>query len=394
MMKRSFSLNIKLLCWFKALQMALFPLAIITIFWKEHVGMTVTDIMIVQAALAATIVITEFPSGYIADRLGYRATLLISAIIGAAAWSLYLISEQYWVVLVAEILYGLSLALVSGTDQSLLFESLTEIEAQDDYPKWSGRFQAFGQVGEAVAALCAATAYILNARLPFILEFVVCLINIVIVYLLVEPTRIKPSFGKTIQQMREIVGHIFVITPRLRELMILTLVLGLSTFIPVWLIQLYAKQAGAGLQVLSVNWALANLMVAVGAFISYRFRNLLGFTMSIVICILLLLTGYLGLGLNHMIYGFVFYYLLTLMRGINGPILMNEKQLLVTSENRAGMLSVQSLLFRATFFLVGPAVGWYIDITDMHTAFCTLAVIFTVISSISLFRVTRIENNK
>ena len=367
-MTRSYLLNVKLLCLFKALQMALFPLAIITVFWKDHIGMSITDVMIVQATLALTIVLAEFPSGFLADRFGYRATLILSALLSTVGWSFYLFADQFWHVMVAEILYGSSLALVSGTDQSLMYESLSEANENINYPKWSGRMQA----------------YIMNIRYPFALEVVICIVNIAVAILLLEPNRLKPSFGKTMQQIKEMLVHVLIVKPRLRDLMILTLFLGLSTFIPVWLIQLYAKNAGASLQTLSMNWAVANLVVAFGAFVSYRVGRKVGFTNSIILCIVLLAIGYLGLGLNYMTYGFTFYYLLTFMRGLNGPILMNEKQLLVTSENRAGMLSLQSLLFRAVFIVVGPTIGFFIDFTDMHTVFLTLAVILTILAIISL----------
>jgi len=369
--------------------MALFPLAIITLFWKEHIGMSMTDIMVVQAVLAATVVVAEFPSGYIADRFGYRYTLILSAVLATTGWSFYLFANHYWQVIVAEILYGTSMALVSGTDHSLMFESLSEVGQGDQYPKWSGKMQAFGQVGEGLAALTAATAYIFHVRCPFALEVMVCLVNVGVVVMLVEPTRTKPSFGKTFDQVRGILTYVFMERKKLRDLMVFTLCLGLSSFIPVWLIQLYAKQAGAGLQVLSLNWALANLVVAFGAFISYRFKRRCGFTSSMFFCIVLVFVGYLGLGLNHMTYGFAFYYLLTFMRGLNGPILMNEKQLLVTSENRAGMLSLQSLVFRATFIIVGPTVGFFIDSRGMHTVFIWLAFVLGVASVSSLWKLLK-----
>lgn len=389
MFQRSYLSNVKLLCLFKALQMALFPLAIITLFWKEHIGMSMTDIMVVQATLAATVVLAEFPSGYIADRFGYRSTLILSALLATVGWSFYLFADYYWQVIVAEILYGASMALVSGTDHSLMFESLSEMNQEDHYSKWSGKMQAFGQVGEGLAALTAATAYIFHLRCPFALEVVVCLVNVVVVLMLVEPRRVKPAFGKTFDQVRGILTYVFVERKKLRDLMVLTLFLGLSSFIPVWLIQLYAKQAGAGLQVLSFNWALANLVVALGAFVSYKVKRTFGFASSMLFCIVLVVTGYLGLGLNHMTYGFAFYYLLTFMRGLNGPILMNEKQLLVTSENRAGMLSLQSLVFRAVFIFVGPSIGFFIDRVGMHSVFVWLAFVLGTASAYSLWRLLK-----
>ena len=58
----------------------LFPIPVITLFWKEEIGMSLTEIMWLQAIFGATTVLLEFPSGYVADRLGYRRSLLTGAL--------------------------------------------------------------------------------------------------------------------------------------------------------------------------------------------------------------------------------------------------------------------------------------------------------------------------
>lgn len=72
-----------------ALRAALFPIPVITVFWQEQIGMSLADIMWLQAIFAATIVILEFPSGYIADRLGYRLSLCLGAAFWLAGWTIY-----------------------------------------------------------------------------------------------------------------------------------------------------------------------------------------------------------------------------------------------------------------------------------------------------------------
>ena len=71
--------------------------------------------------------------------------------------------------------------------------------------------------------------------------------------------------------------------------------------------------------------------------------------------------GYLGLGMMTGVWGFLCYYLLTAMRGMRGPFLLHAAQAEIPSRTRAGMLSLQSLLFRLLFALTGPLVGLYAD---------------------------------
>ena len=56
--------NPLLLCAFRAIQMSLFPMAIVTIFWQHDLGLSMAEIFGLQAIFAGTTGLLEFPSGY------------------------------------------------------------------------------------------------------------------------------------------------------------------------------------------------------------------------------------------------------------------------------------------------------------------------------------------
>ncbi len=94
--------NVRLLIAFAAFQFILFPIPIITLFWKDQIGMSLADIMVLQAIFGLAVVLFEFPSGYVADRVGYRWSLLVSTTLLMAGWLLYTRAESFWAVAVAE----------------------------------------------------------------------------------------------------------------------------------------------------------------------------------------------------------------------------------------------------------------------------------------------------
>jgi hypothetical protein len=141
---------------------------------------------------------------------------------------------------------------------------------------------------------------------------------------------------------------------------------GVSSFVPVWIIQLYAVGAGVPVAWLGPIWAAANYSVALAALSSAAIGRRVGLLPTLGLCVALVLLGYVGLGLTHAWYGFAFYYLLTLMRGLNGPVLHHEEQRLVPSSDRASFLSLRSLIFRGSFIVLGPMVGAAIDRHGMH----------------------------
>ncbi len=98
--------NISKLYAFSFLKMALFPMAIITLFWKDHIGLTLAQILLLQGIFSLATLLMEYPSGYLSDRFGYRFALTFASLLGLAGWSWYTIANSFADVLVAEVLLG------------------------------------------------------------------------------------------------------------------------------------------------------------------------------------------------------------------------------------------------------------------------------------------------
>ena len=175
--------NPRLLCIFHALQMSLFPMAILTVFYRQNLGMSMAEIMLVQGGFGLVMALVEFPSGYLADRIGYRRTLVIGAILEAVGWSLYARADGIGGVILGEAVLGVGLSLISGCDAALLYESLTETGREFDYGRWSGRVRFWGQLGEGSAALVAGVMFAYWARLPFVTEAVIWVVNLLVAWL-------------------------------------------------------------------------------------------------------------------------------------------------------------------------------------------------------------------
>src|SRR5262249_29682964 len=145
----------------------LFPIPIITLFWKDQIGMSLADIMWLQAIFGATAVVCEFPSGYVADRIGYRQSLLIGSFFFLAGWSACALGASFGGMALAEMLLGVGLAFTSGADSALLFVSVGGAEAPARYRAWEGRVRAASQASEAASAAVGGWLYTIAPRLPF-----------------------------------------------------------------------------------------------------------------------------------------------------------------------------------------------------------------------------------
>lgn len=79
------------------------------------------------ALQALVIIICEIPSGYLADVIGRKRTLIIGALLGALGYVIYSISFSFSGFLVALIALGVGQSLISGSDSAMLYETLSAL---------------------------------------------------------------------------------------------------------------------------------------------------------------------------------------------------------------------------------------------------------------------------
>lgn len=375
-----FHANIRKLYAFAFLQRMLFPMAIITLFWKDHIGLSLTQILLLQSIFSAATVLLEYPSGYVSDRLGYRTALTIATVLGTAGWGLYTVADSFGDVLAAEILLGISLSFISGSDSALLFETLKEEKNEGLYTRCEGRVNGFSQSGEAIGALFAGLLYASAPLVPFFLQVAVWAIAFSVVRTMKEPPRDAAiQTHSHLAEALRITRYAFLENRRLRSIILLNTFLGIASFYPVWLIQPYMQEHGVPLGWFGPVWTGANLTVALFALASHRVHAVLGDRRMILLFIVMILAGYFGLGLVGGVCGFLFYYLLTSMRGMRGPMFLNYTQVETPSANRASILSLQSLAFRVTFIVTGPLVGKLADTMGVQQAFHLLLYGFLIV---------------
>jgi MFS family permease len=371
--------NIRKLYAFSFLQMTLFPMAIITLFWKDHIGLTLTQILLLQGIFSVATLALDYPAGYISDRLGYRCALNIASLLGIVGWGIYTIAGSFGTVLLAEILLGMSLSFISGSDSALLYETLRAEGKEHSYARHEGRMNGFGQFGEAAGALLAGVIYAYAPVLPFLLQVGVWIAALCVTRQLSDTPRERaiPVRSHLVEALAT-ARYAFRDNRHLRYTILLNTVLGISSFFPVWLIQPYMQRSGVPLAWFGPVWACANLTVALCALASHRLHRFMGDRSMILLFVGLVAAGYFGLGATAGVWGFLFYFLLTCMRGLRGPMMLAHTQSESPSANRAATLSLQSVSFRLLFVCTGPLVGKLADSVGVRQTFQLLFYAFMI----------------
>ncbi|MCK5066635.1 MAG: MFS transporter [Bacteroidales bacterium] len=346
----------------------------------ESNGLSMKDIMILQAVYSIAIVILEVPSGYLADVIGRRKTLILGAVFGTFGFATYSFSYGFIGFLVAEIILGIGQSCISGADSAMLYDSLLEKGEEKKYTRFEGRITSLGNVAEAVAGIAGGLLAGITLRAPYFAQIFVALIALPAAITLVEPTRKVPLIKAGLMEIIRIARFALFIDRPLRRNILFSAITGTATLTMAWFAQPFFEYSRIDIAWFGILWTTLNLTVAITSYTAHHLEQKLGQRRSIVLIALLIPLGYLALSRFHLPGGLLILYLFYLVRGYATPVLKDYINRITASHIRATVLSVRNFIIRLLFSLTGPLLGWVKDIYSLPQALLLAGSIFLVIS--------------
>jgi MFS family permease len=357
----------------------------VVLFFREN-GLSLEQVFIVHAWYSACVILFEVPSGYFADRLGRRLSLLYGSVFVSAGFGAYAISYSFYEFLAAEFLIAVGAGFISGSDSALLYDSLIQLNRKEEYQKIAGRLSSMSNFSEGVAGILGGFLAVISLRTPVIWQAWVMVLMIPLVWSLVEPERKLPAKGESsFRAILKIVHYSLHGHKEVKWLILYTSLVGTSTLTIVWFVQPFLELVNVPLSLFGISWAVLQFAVGIFAILAHRIESFLGRRTALVSLILISSAGYFLLSQFQMIWAGLFFFLFYLVRGINGPVLNDYINRCVDSDIRATVLSVKSLVGRMMFMVLGPLAGWVADVYSLSEAFLLCGVIFLVFGSVFLF---------
>ena len=380
------SANIWKLYVIKASKWLMLFMPIIWLFYKEN-GLSIKDLFIIQSIYSITIAVIEIPSGYVADVLGRKNSILIGTFFGTLGMVVYSASYGFEGFLIAALCLGIGQSFISGSDTAMMYDSLLELNRTKDFIKLEGRTISIGHFAEALAGFIGA--YFLTQstyRTPFYYQIGIAFIGFLIGLTLVEPATQKMDNGKSKpwKNIKKIIHYSLIENVTLRLCILYSAIIGSTTLTMTWFSQpildyIEIKGENNGLIFLILNFA-----VALTAYYSYLIEKKMS-TKLILISILILLPGsFYILYWKLTIWSLAVLLLFYLVRGIATPILRDYQNRFTPSEMRATVMSIRSFIIRTLFAIVSPSIGYVADVFSLQQAILLSGILFLVLGGIIL----------
>ena len=381
---RTYSGNINKLYLIKVAKWFMLTMPILMLFYHD-LGFSAEESFQLKAFYSISIVIFEIPSGYAADVLGRRKTLILGSILGTAGFAIYSFSSGFLAFLIAEIILGIGQSFISGADSAMMYDSLKADGRADEYVKYEGRNFSVGNFSEAIAGFLGGALAEISLRLPFIFQTGVAFIAIPAAFLLIEPQFTSNRKQVSFKDIFHIIKYALITNRSLRWNIIYSSIIGSATLTMAWIYPLYLKGLKFSEIGIGATSLVLNLVVGLTTLFAYRIERKLKPKATVWFTTILISGGFIIIGwLNsYLILGVLvlFYF----SRGIASPVLKDYINRITSSDIRATVLSIRSLIIRTFFSIIGPLFGYLTDHLSLQQAFIIIGIVFMVATGSSIF---------
>jgi MFS family permease len=374
MSKYQLNKNLTLLYAFSFCWLAMVIIPVIVPFFASK-GLSLADVFLLQSFFALTVVVFEVPSGYFADVIGRKNALVLGALFHGVGFTLLIFVDDFGGLMVFEFTLGIALSLLSGSDLSLFYDTQLALGlSPQEKVRGLARLRIVKSSAEGMASLLAAALALVSFDAIVLANALIGWMPFVLAFFLVEAPFERMAAESPVGNFRRILMHLFYESRLLRLTTLAVTFYGLSTFYVVWLIQPYWENNDIPYAAFGLLWAAMNFTIAAAARMAAPIEDQFGPVPILVVMAGLPVVGYFGMALDGGVLGMLVAFGFYISRGIHQVILTDAFNSRVPSEFRATANSLTGFLFRLTFIVTGPLVGWLYEWHGMSTTLIVLGI--------------------
>ena len=343
-------------------------------------GFSIAQVGIAEGVFHVVSMCCEIPSGMVADLIGRKRTLVLSGLVSAAGSLCMILTNAFPMILVAMGLNALSYNLVSGSREALTYDSLLEAGAQEEYLRVSAIQEKLYLFVFAAANLFSVVTVSLGYEKGYLISMVQGICCSIVAFRIWEPGRENTKQHEKNRNWTRILrkhviesGKFFVTHGFAARRMLISGVAAAGYYIIFMLLQQHLVEQG-----LQAKWiGIPLLLISFGGMAGASLGEKTG---KVKIKFLLLAGGVLegvlivfsGMpALPGCVLAAAFAHGISEMLAIR---IGDENQKVFSSEVRATMVSVESMVYSVVMVVLSPVVGWLSEKFSIFWAFGILGI--------------------
>jgi len=345
-------------------------------------GLTFFEMMILQSYFMVMIFIFEIPSGAIADYIGRKTALSLSAASIILAAFTYSITPNIALFFLAETFWALGMALFSGTDEAFLYSTLKTTNQEDKLPKILGRTNTMFLVANIISApLGSIIAEFISLQFTMTCLGLIYIGTFITSLTFKEPVferEVKKNYFKILKQgFKELKQNKI-----LRILCFDRLFINIFIYLLFWTYQPYLTAVNIPIVLFGFILAVMNIFNATFNELIPKFlkkvnkKKIVLLTVNIISGFAFILLGFavipiLGIFMLFLIVSFGYTRGLIYINGINKQI---------ESENRATVLSTINMFGSISMAILYPFIGLIVE-WNLYVMFIIIGIMILILTA-------------
>jgi MFS family permease len=130
-------------------------------------GLSFTQLGVLNSAWWVATVFGEVPTGYVADRIGRRTSLVVGALTHVVCVLVFGLLDSFWPILGIYTVWGIGQTFRSGSESAWLYDTLADQMAEQRFAAVKGRGTSVSLVVAGASALLGGWLYSLDPYYPF-----------------------------------------------------------------------------------------------------------------------------------------------------------------------------------------------------------------------------------
>lgn len=365
--------------------------SVVWVLYLSYCGLNLAEIGVIEGIYHATSILCEIPSGAAADLLGRKRSMILSRICTACSCVIMLFSKSFGLFAVSFAIQALGNNLNSGSEEALVYDSMRSIGQEEQYLKVYGKLNIIIEVSQGLATVLGGVLADYSYFWCYSACLVIAVSSLLPVLLMSEP----PCTGAAKRQ--ESIRHMICLhfkasfgilksDSRIMKIIVYYSVVFAAETLLFFYSQQYYFELGYNKTSISLILLAVSLVSCLGAAMSekiYRkFRKRTKNVAAFAIGTAILCYGFQNALLSAPAFAAAGFFNSALY-----PIQSEALNQLIPSEQRATLISVDSMFFSVAMILMFPLAGFLADLWGLAMVFTGIGLtllLFVIVWNILL----------
>ncbi len=371
--------NIKVAYVLSFLSELYFPIVAWLFFYLRYLDFKQIAVITVIHVLTSNLF--EIPTGAFADLFGRKKAIFLSFFVCSFVMFAYPFTSLFWVFVILEIIGGITNALLSGSLEALVYDTLKESGEESRYNKVVANMTSLAWIGLFISAIAGGFVYKYWFGTPWILQGIVFGFAAIVTLKLQEPSidskkyKLKMMLQQNVIGFRELFKNF-----KVAQITIIFMIIGAGYFIASKILGIsQGREYDMDAQGVGILFAVGYIISAFASQAFPKLKSWLGDRMLLSATTLILIGSFIFAKFTGIALGSI----LIVSRISTSTIFWNISSTilnpLIESKNRATSLSTFALLYQLPYALLAYAIGDFIDTSSPNQFALILGITIAVL---------------